>query len=155
MLKILSDVLYNLRIRGNYIPWRLREILNLPPANPIDAVRRKYGKEGLRKAYKENLEIVLKHVAKLVDNLPGKIIITADHGEALGENACYSHWNKSANNFLLEIPWLAIDKGQKNTEVTAEKKQEKTERREHTTDDTDHDSKRQIQERLKALGYFD
>ena len=52
----------------------------------MDAVRRKYGVEGLRKAYKENLCIVLEYAAKLSHELlhiypSSKIVITADHGE--------------------------------------------------------------------------
>ncbi|MHC4789903.1 MAG: hypothetical protein ACYS8Y_00460, partial [Planctomycetota bacterium] len=58
LIKILAAVFYWMAIRGNLPIWKLRQILGMPPAGPMDAVRRKYGKEVLRKAYKENLEIV-------------------------------------------------------------------------------------------------
>ena len=56
----------------------------------MDAIRRIYGVKGLRKAYLENLRLVLEHVAVLMDralkiNPSAKVIITADHGELLGE----------------------------------------------------------------------
>jgi len=41
----------------------------------MDVVRRKYGKNGLIEAYKENLRIVLDYVAKLCDKFPKKKII--------------------------------------------------------------------------------
>jgi len=56
----------------------------------MDAIRRIYGVKGLRKAYLENLRLVLEHVAVLMDralkiNPSAKVIITTNHGELLGE----------------------------------------------------------------------
>ena len=87
----------------------------------MDAVKRKYGKSGLREAYRENLRIVLDYVAKLYMRFSEKkIIITADHGELLGEEGAYEHPNgpidKIFNNLfskrkkiLQEIPWLKVE----------------------------------------------
>jgi len=91
--------------------WELREWLGLPPASPMDAVRRKYGVNGLRKAYRENLRIVLEHVAKLCAELlhhkpSARIVITSDHGELLGENGKYSHGIDEP--YTLEVPWLRV-----------------------------------------------
>ncbi len=157
ILKTLSGILYWLGIRGNLLIWRLREFMAMPPANPMDAVRREYGKELLRQAYKENLEIVLKHVATLVDTLQGRIVITADHGEALGERGCYGHWSRARIKSLVEIPWLVIDKARKvsePTEKTADKKKEETQPSEPLDKQTNQEAKRKIQEKLKALGYY-
>lgn len=44
------------------------------------------GRSGLVQKYRKNLEIALKTVSDLVDNLAGKIIVTADHGEFLAED---------------------------------------------------------------------
>ena len=96
---------------GGNPSWRIREILNLPPANPMDSVRRKNGKIGLQQAYIQNLRVVLRYVANLVQNLSGIIIITADHGERLGEWGRYSHWDGISDPFLLEIPWFRVEKG--------------------------------------------
>lgn len=66
----------------------------LPPASPMDALRRRYGVNDLRRAYRENLIIVLEHVTRLCYELlhykpAGQIVITADHGELLGEKGRY------------------------------------------------------------------
>jgi hypothetical protein len=97
--------------------WKIRELLNLPPATPIDAVRRRIGKSGLRQAYTENLRLVLQYVARLVQDLSGAIIITADHGECLGEEGFYSHHVGLSDPLLLEVPWFEVKK------VTETKKQ--------------------------------
>lgn len=59
----------------------------------------------IREAYKENLRIVLKHVNELVENLEGMTVITADHGELLGENKLYSHFPETNNEYLRKVPW--------------------------------------------------
>ena len=102
-------------ILGDQPKWRLREFFRLDPLSPMDAVRRMYGDEGLKNAYMDNLRVVLKSVLKLLNHLSGKIIITSDHGELLGENGCYSHYVESNNPYLKLIPWLEIqnDKRQK------------------------------------------
>jgi len=92
---------------GN-LSWKIRELLNLPPASPLDAVRRTAGIQGLRKAYLENLKLVLKYVKDLVKNLPGNIVITSDHGELLGEGGRYSHFARSSDSLLVEVPWLRV-----------------------------------------------
>ena len=95
--------------------------MGLPPVSPMDVVRRVYGKNGLREAYKENLRIVLDYLAKLCKKFSGnKIIITADHGELLGEEGAYEHPNgpidKIFNNvfskrkkILQEVPMLKVE----------------------------------------------
>lgn len=154
----LHGIFYWMGLRGNLALWKLREFLGMLPANHMDAVRRIGGKEGLRKAYKQNLEMVLKHVAELVSHLSGKVVITADHGEMLGENGCYGHWNRCSKRLLLEVPWLVIDRGKKVTEPasqTTDKEQKEPQPTEPTDKQADKKIKRQIRERLRALGYYD
>ena len=88
--------------------WKIREILKLPPASPMDAIRRIYGIYGLREAYIENLIIVLEHVAFLVKNLSGTIVITSDHGELLGEKGKFSHPCGETEPILREVPWFKV-----------------------------------------------
>ncbi len=99
--------------------WKLREILKLQPASPMDAVRRIYGKAGLVEAYKQNLGFVLSSVAELCSRLlhrePSRDIkITADHGELLGENGIYSHPCGSNDPILLKVPWFKVTKVKKS-----------------------------------------
>lgn len=75
--------------------------------------------ELLREAYKENLRIVLPHVSELLEILPGKTIITSDHGELLGERVYpipyreYSHPKRMYVPELIEVPWLVYESGVK------------------------------------------
>ena len=92
MINVAGTLLSKLNIMES--SCALREKIGLPPISPMDAVRRKYGKNGLIEAYKENLKIVLSYVVKLCSRLPHKkIAITSDHGELLGEEGIYEHPN--------------------------------------------------------------
>ena len=117
--------------------WKIRGLLNLPPASPMDAVRRRIGESGLRQLYKDNLRLVLQYVASLVEDLSGVIIITADHGERLGEGGAYSHRAGLSDPLLLEVPWFKVEK------VVRTKKHHKENEKKRI--------KRRIKE-LKALG---
>lgn len=91
--------------------WRVGELLKLPASTSTAVIRRKYGDARLRKAYTENLKIVLKYVSDLVEELPGdNIVVTADHGERLGENNHYSHASGVDDPLLLEVPWFKVEK---------------------------------------------
>ena len=86
----------------------------MPPANPMDLIRRKYGIAGLREAYTENLEVVLWYVARLSQevlwkNQEARIVITADHGELLGEAGGFSHYRGMKDPLLIEIPWFMVN----------------------------------------------
>ena len=67
----------------------------------------------IRKAYKDNLKLVLSEVKKLVEELDGKIVISADHGECLGEKFLTAHPPRIYVKELVEVPWLIIEKPQK------------------------------------------
>ena len=62
----------------------------------------------IKKAYRDNLQLVLLYIKELINELHGKIVITADHGELLGEDGYYWHpspdgeWRKE----LRIVPWL-------------------------------------------------
>lgn len=72
-------------------------------------------KQDVRDGYRANLRYVLSHVKELIDNIDGKSIITADHGELLGERASpiplqtYNHHEQLYVSELLEIPWLELE----------------------------------------------
>jgi hypothetical protein len=148
LLKKLNAVFYWLGIRGNLLLWRLRELLSLPPANPVDSVRRRYGKHGLQKAYEQNLKAVLAEVAKLVEHLSKTVVITADHGEMLGERGSYSHWNRARRKELLEIPWLVINAKSAKSPVSKPVNENSSGPTVTRTDKT-------LEERLRALGYME
>lgn len=64
----------------------------------------------LRKAYSENLDIVLASVAKMTPLLKGRTIITADHGELLGEHEDFYHPCPVNHPILREVPWFEVIK---------------------------------------------
>lgn len=77
------------------------------------------GRRGLRKGYERNLRLVLASISKLASQdifKNKKTIITADHGELLGDNlsrSClnknrFSHPPNSKNPKLIEVPWFHI-----------------------------------------------
>jgi hypothetical protein len=70
----------------------------------------------LRSVYVENLEIVLSHVAELVSELDGKTVVTADHGELLGEERAGHRFGHPEGLFVKElrvVPWLTVTSGKR------------------------------------------
>lgn len=59
-------------------------------------------------AYKKNLKFVLDEVNELIEELDGRTVITADHGELLGENGLYGHPRGSNAKALREVPWDVV-----------------------------------------------
>lgn len=102
--------------------------------------------EDVRAAYVENLEIVLNSVSSLIGDIRGKTVITADHGNLIGDRLYpipvlgYGHPPDLFLDPLIVVPWFVID-GQ---------------RREIESDDpvrSDRLSEELVQDRLEALGY--
>jgi hypothetical protein len=62
-------------------------------------------KEEVVKAYKDNLRYVLEYVEELVEKMDGKTVVTADHGELLGEQGMYRHPKGLDAKALREVPW--------------------------------------------------
>ncbi|WP_423746930.1 hypothetical protein V5735_22640 (plasmid) [Haladaptatus sp. SPP-AMP-3] len=62
-------------------------------------------------AYRENLEIVAPHAESLVSSLNGKSVITADHGNLVGERvsplpvSLFGHPNGLPIPELIDVPW--------------------------------------------------
>ncbi|MGQ4891986.1 MAG: hypothetical protein ACP6IP_05805 [Candidatus Njordarchaeia archaeon] len=70
----------------------------------------------LKKYYMDNLHYVLDYVEKLVDILPGKVVVTSDHGEAFGEKVSkilpirvYGHLVGIRIPSLVIVPWLEVE----------------------------------------------
>ncbi|MFB6186400.1 MAG: hypothetical protein ABEI86_05980 [Halobacteriaceae archaeon] len=68
--------------------------------------------EVVRKAYRENLEIALPYVRRLTDDLIGKTILTADHGNEFGKRAIpipirlFGHPEGYRTENLTCVPWI-------------------------------------------------
>lgn len=72
------------------------------------AERGKISRDKIIEGYKHNLEFVLDEIGKFIENLEGKTVITADHGEILGENGLYGHPLGSDAKVLREVPWDVV-----------------------------------------------
>ena len=153
LLKNLLKLFKNTNILTNYPEWILRQFLLMPPGCAMDAARRKYGRKMLPKAYEASLDRTLAQVALLLKHLTGRIIITADHGELLGENHRYAHPYGSLDPTLIEVPWLTIEKTKKDILT---KKTTADQKRPEPTDKTESESeKEELIRKLKSLGYYD
>jgi hypothetical protein len=114
----------------------------------------------MREVYRENVEYVLDFVEELVDGLDGKTVVSADHGELLGEGvsaACrllhprwsfrdranfdYGHYSKIRVPELVEVPWLELPHNGRRRIVAAD---------EPAGVEMDEEA---IDEQLEALGY--
>ena len=100
VFKVFGDYVYSMM-------YRMWSSLGLDTPYHSKIIR-KYGRETLIKAYEDNLRLVLRHVKDLVRKLDGKIVITSDHGELLGEHGLYGHPPHMKYRELIEVPWLEI-----------------------------------------------
>jgi hypothetical protein len=66
-------------------------------------------REVVWQAYRENLELVLPEVERLLDGLVGKSVVTSDHGNSFGELSVYGHPGGVYLTSLVKVPWLEID----------------------------------------------
>lgn len=71
----------------------------------------------LREAYRENLSLVLDEVEKLLNGLTGRTIVTADHGEMLGDRhdyvpvKDYGHHPGIFNDPTVKVPLHVYERG--------------------------------------------
>lgn len=100
-------------------------------------------------AYCENLDVVLAEVAELLDDLDGKTVVTADHGNFVGERLWpvptrkkYGHPYGVHAPELVKVPWFVVE-GDERREITVEAPVDA----QSTTDEA------VVDERLSALGY--
>ncbi len=90
---------------------KLLRVLGLPPMTPMHEVLRRDGHHALCEAYEKNLEEVMKSIKKLnsmMERGRGKMVITADHGEYLGEDGFYGHSFLPYHDVLNSVPWFVV-----------------------------------------------
>jgi len=93
------------KLEGSELAQKAGLWLELDPADLV--------KNGTREAamalYEENLRIALESVADIVDELDGTVVVTADHGEAFGEEGVWEHHIETYIPALMEVPWLEVE----------------------------------------------
>jgi hypothetical protein len=100
------------------------------------------------KAYRENLDIVLSHVDSILDTVSGKTVISADHGNLVGERFSpiptkkkYGHPYGVYVPELVKVPWFILESDERR-EIRSEPPVETSSQSEET-----------VEKRLEALGY--
>lgn len=82
--------------------------------------------ESVWKAYRENLEIALQNVEDLVEELPGKTVITSDHGNLVGDwigplpTRGFGHPQNLHVEELVKVPWFTLEYEERR-DVSSEK----------------------------------
>lgn len=79
----------------------------------------------LIQAFRANHEITVEAIKPLLQDLPGKTVITADHANLLGERTypipvrIYGHPPKFPKQELIEIPWVTFE-GEERRDITVD-----------------------------------
>lgn len=113
----------------------------------VDAIEAGISRQDIRTAYRESIERVINASQPLIDDLPGKTVITADHGEHLGDKPIpfggrlWGHPPGVRSNALCVVPWVTFDSDSRK-EVIASPPE--------TQSPIDDDI---IEQRLRSLGY--
>jgi hypothetical protein len=104
--------------------------------------------DALRRAYLDNLDYAIGHAKELIDTIEGRIVVTADHGELLGERQWpipargFDHFGGLYHPKLIEVPWLTLEKGERREAIPEPPRKEFS------------PSEEKKKERLAALGYI-
>lgn len=104
--------------------------------------------ETAKKAYNENLDIVVPHLRSILSTVNGKVIVTSDHGNMLGERAwpfpfrLWGHPNGILTDELTAIPWHTV-KSDARRDIIFEKPDEQV----------TNDVNPEVESRLERLGY--
>lgn len=71
-----------------------------------------YSREQVKEGYDNNLLYFAQFLDEISSEFNGKIVVTADHGNLVGENRLYGHnFSGSDSKHLREVPWHVISDG--------------------------------------------
>lgn len=104
-------------------------------------------KQDVWEAYGDNLDAALETVDELLEDVDGKVVITSDHGNMLGERTypiplrVYGHPKGIRNEELVTVPWAEITNGERRTV------------RDGGVESVSESEKDELQDRLADLGY--
>lgn len=97
--------------------------------------------------YRETLDQTLPHLRDLLESIPGRSVVTSDHGNMVGERARpipIEEWGHPAGIYtpeLVEVPWLVYENGERA--ITADRPRERTDEVDEAV----------VTDRLRQLGY--
>jgi hypothetical protein len=128
-------------------------------ATPFERLARgELSRETVWNAYADNLAVAMPVLERLLDSLPGRTAVTADHGNAFGERAepfsirVYGHPLGVMIPALTDVPWFVSDNGERRAIRAAAP----TETRTDADERSDGPSRSgRSDDRLRALGYLE
>lgn len=87
--------------------WKFKKLLRLNFLEDLNEIYwRKYSVDDLKYFYRDNLEWALSSAMQIIERFSDhKIVITSDHGEALGENGEFFHLYKTKNPVVRVVPF--------------------------------------------------
>ncbi|MDB2239110.1 hypothetical protein [Halorubrum ezzemoulense] len=103
-------------------------------------------REEVKKAYEENLEIVLDKVVTLTGQIDGKTVITSDHGNLFGERVSplpvriYGHPSNLPAKGLTSVPYVELEHDKRRSLSKGNREEQEEEHKE-------------VKSRLEDLGY--
>jgi len=110
----------------------------------IAELAKEYGREQLWEFHVENLRYVLDNLELLLSNIEAeRVVISADHGQALGENGEWGHNRGTTLDCVRKVPWSvtsAVDSGDYDPDYDIH-------------DDSTQEPDLSVEEKLKYLGY--
>ena len=139
--------------RGETVPQEMERfpdnyLIEFPPST-------EYSHNDIVEAYRENLRVVVTEVERLLSTLPGKTVITADHGELLGEHAWpapgrqYGHPRGIRREELVTVPWFVSQNGDRKV-ITSDPPEKQADIVEAIGENANRD---EVHQRLEDLGY--
>jgi len=120
---------------------------NIETATYLNVLNEGVTREKIRSAYRETLRLVINECLPLINTLPGKTVITSDHGELLGDRIYpfgREHWEHPRGYRTTElcvVPWIEFDDKDQKRVISEPPKH-------HTSIEQE-----KIEKRLHSLGY--
>ena len=97
--------------------------------------------------YADNLRIVLEELETLLNHIPGRTVVTSDHGNALGERApvlpmrVYGHPGGVRMPSLVDVPWAVVEGDERKSII------------DEGVTSVDRPEEASVRDNLDALGY--
>jgi glucan phosphoethanolaminetransferase (alkaline phosphatase superfamily) len=99
--------------------------------------------ETVREEYTENLRYVLEDVEILLKNINAEtVVITSDHGNAIGEHGVYGHPPNTPIPALVRVPWY-----------TTTAQNDGSHQPQYNMNNNQYTAAKKIEDRLQDLGY--
>jgi hypothetical protein len=129
------------------IEFFLEDGNGMDATTPFEKIKQmQFTYEDIRDAYYRNLAVVRKDVELLIDNLDGRLAVTADHGNGNGEWGMWGHKPGMPHPKMRRVPWDIYECTDQKSYVPD------TENVEPDAETQDDDIDRE--ERLESLGYL-